>query len=672
LSATVACAAPTDEVLLEDDFGGYEPRMFSAGVVGAHAEYHFLPEVAAQGNWQVSCFRSEESQRAWRVVRHRNRPAMLQASTTTAEDARTTHPMIVAGDPLWSDTTVEVDFEPESDAQPAGLAFRYQNDRCYYLLAVAHGRAVLSRANHARSVRTADVAVLGEKPIAWKPGRVLTARATVEGDRVRAWIDGALVADVRDATFPAGRVALLADGPTYFYRVRVTAPAEVAATTARAIAARVAEEHRLQAANPALVVWKKLSTPGFGTGRQVRFGDLDGDGRIDLLFCQVRRHGPKDRNSEVGCLTATNLDGKVLWQIGEPDPWNDLLTNDVAVQVHDVDHDGRTEVIYAKDQLLIVADGATGKTLRQIPTPENRTRRKPYDKFPHILGDALFFADFRGRGWDGDILIKDRYEQFWVFTDQLELLWSGTANTGHYPFAADVDGDGRDELAIGYRLYDHDGTLFWNREDKLTDHADGVAIVDFDQTPGAEPRLLNAASDEGMVFFDLRGNILRQHFIGHVQNPATANLRDDLPGLETVSINFWGNQGITTFFDARGEITLQCEPIQYGSMMLPVNWNGGSEELILLSPDVREGGLLDGWGRRAVVFPADGHPVQCNAALDLTGDCRDEIVVWDSQEVWAYTQADNPRVGRLYRPQRSPQYNSSNYQATVSLPGWQE
>jgi len=43
------------------------------------------------------------------------------------------------------------------------------------------------------------------------------------------------------------------------------------------------------------------------------------------------------------------FDGKKLWQSGEADPWNDLLTNDVAVQIHDVDNDGRiwlVEMIY--------------------------------------------------------------------------------------------------------------------------------------------------------------------------------------------------------------------------------------------------------------------------------------------------------------------------------------
>jgi len=82
------------------------------------------------------------------------------------------------------------------------------------------------------------------------------------------------------------------------------------------------------------------------------------------------------------------------------------------------------------------------------------------------------------------------------------------------------------------------------------------------------------------------------------------------------------------------------------------------------------GGILDGWGRRVVVFPNDGHPDMCSAALDITGDCRDEVVVWDLYKIRVYTQDDNPKRGKLYRPVRNSLANYSNYQAKVSLPGW--
>jgi hypothetical protein len=179
-----------------------------------------------------------------------------------------------------------------------------------------------------------------------------------------------------------------------------------------------------------------------------------------------------------------------------------------------------------------------------------------------------------------------------------------------------------------------------------------------------------AASNAGYARVDLNGNILKQYFIGHVQNPAVANFRSDKPGLETVSINFWGNQGIQHFYDANGNIYHDFEPNQFGSMCLPLNWTGKEEEFYVHNPNIREGGCFDGWGRKVLVFPDDGHPDMCNAVLDITGDCRDEIVVWDPDELWVYTQSDNPKTGKLYKPVRNPLYNYSNYQATVSLPGW--
>lgn len=39
-------------------------------------------------------------------------------------------------------------------------------------------------------------------------------------------------------------------------------------------------------------------------------------------------------------------------------------------------------------------------------------------------------------------------------------------------------------------------------------------------------------------------------------------------------------------------------------------------------------------------LPADGHPTRLDDAIDLASDARDEIIVWDSQEIWIYTRDD--------------------------------
>lgn len=660
-------AEPTAEaILLHDDFSAYTAGLF-AQLDGAHSEYHYLHGAAPRGNWAVSTFRSKiDTQRAWRIVREGGRSAMAQFATNKEAEF---HPMIVAGDPLWSDYTATVRFTPDAAKGRCGVAFRYQNDRCYYFFGVEGGKAVLLRVNHAKAFHKPDEKVLAERKINRNSNEPLTATIAVMGGKIRASLNGGAALEAEDATFATGKVALLADVPARFWEVTVTTTAEVKSKIQSAIATRAREEQKLQAANPKPVLWKKFSTGDFGVGRNLRFGDLDGDGKLDILFGQVVHHGPKDSHSELSCLTAVNLDGETLWQIGKPDGWKTHLTNDVAFQIHDLDGDGKNEVVYTMGMEIIVADGATGKTKYKAPTPAQPPSAKTQTgKFPRVLGDCLYFCDLHGQGRAGDIIIKDRYENAWALDGKLNALWHVKCNTGHYPFAYDIDGDGKDELMLGYSLIDHDGKVLWSLDGQLQDHADGVAIVNFRAAKDDAPRLLCAASDEGLFTADLTGKILTHHYLGHVQNPSVADYRPDLPGLETVAVNYWGNQGIITFFDARGNPYFQFEPSQQGSLCLPTNWTGKAPEYFMLSANVEEGGLFDGWGCKVVTLPADGHPDLCYAVLDVTGDCRDELIVWDECELWIYTQSDNPLPGSLYRTRRNPLYNYSNYAATVSIP----
>lgn len=80
--------------------------------------------------------------------------------------------------------------------------------------------------------------------------------------------------------------------------------------------------------------------------------------------------------------------------------------------------------------------------------------------------------------------------------------------------------------------------------------------------------------------------------------------------------------------------------------------------------------MIDGHLRRVVMFPEDGHPDLTAYVADVTGDPRDEVILWNETEVWIYTQ-DRPFTGkRIYAPIRNPDYNESNYRVAVSLPRW--
>jgi hypothetical protein len=252
------------------------------------------------------------------------------------------------------------------------------------------------------------------------------------------------------------------------------------------------------------------------------------------------------------------------------------------------------------------------------------------------------------------------------------VLWKGEGQTGHFPHPWDINGDGRDEFAIGYALWDHTGRQLWSRDSQLRDHADGIVIANLSDDPKAPPRVYACGSDEGFLMFDHNGTLLKHVRIGHAQSPSIGKYRMDTPGLQLITVNFWKNPGIVTLFDWDGNILAQGEPIHTGSPILPVNWRGDGQEFVLLSGNVQEGGMLDGHLRRVVMFPDDGHPDLAAYVADVTGDQRDEVILWDQERVWIYTQ-DRPFAGKkIYAPVRSPDYNESNYRTTVSLAGWAE
>jgi rhamnogalacturonan endolyase len=651
-------------VLLRDEFSKLDTGLFSAPV-GPHTEYHYLPEAGVKGNWAVSSFSSgSEWGTAWKVIKDDQTNVMRQ---TFRNNNRSTHPMIVAGDSLWQNYMLIAEFKPNDDSQSSGIAFRYRNDRCFYFFGIKKSKVYISLFNHAENFNSLNEKILAERPFSLQSGQYLRAEVTVNGDLIIAKLNN-ITLSVTDNKFRKGKIGLISNSPASYRFVEVLTTNKDKETFEKQKAMYAGEAFKLQSANPEMVVWKKIKTAGFGVGRNLRFGDLDGDNKIDILIGQVVHHAwPRDSHSELSCLTAMTLDGKILWQKGKPDPEKNHLTNDVGFQIIDVDQDGKNEVVYCMNFEIIVADGTTGETKFKTSTPRSKIEN---DLFPRILGDCLFFFDASGKGYDSDILIKDRYTNFWVLNSKLEPMWEGSCKTGHYPFASDIDGDGKDELAIGYSLYDNDGKQLWCLDKQIDDHADGIAIVNFRNDGKSEPIIMYSASNAGYARVDLRGNIIKHYFNGHVQNPAVANFRSDKPGLETVTINFWGNQGIIHFYDQDGNIYHDFEPNQFGSMCLPLNWKGTGEEYFVHNPNIVEGGVFDGWGRKVLVFPDDGHPDMCNAVLDITGDCRDEIVVWNPDELWVYTQRDNPKKGRLYKPAKNPLYNYSNYQATVSLPGW--
>ncbi len=206
---------------------------------------------------------------------------------------------------------------------------------------------------------------LANVPYAYDTKKWYRLDVSAVGDRLRASVDGKPLVDVRDGELAAGIAGITANMPARFKSFRVTAGAAAAADLRGRIDRRTSDLDRLRADNPKPALWRKFDTPGFGAGRNVRFGDLDGDGRLDMLFAQNVAKVRGDAFDHISCLTAVTLEGRVLWQQGRPNPKNALLTNDTPFQIHDLDGDGRVEIVLARDFELQVLDGRTGRHAAQ-------------------------------------------------------------------------------------------------------------------------------------------------------------------------------------------------------------------------------------------------------------------------------------------------------------------
>jgi hypothetical protein len=654
--------------LFRDDFSSFAPGWLTRPVGQLNAaiqEYHYLPNRGVPlGPWANAICHLD----AWAVGEEEGKTYLEQH--TVNDQPRLMNPIFLTGDPEWTNYTVEVSVRPLSLDDMAGVVFRYHTNRHYYLFALTGGnRARLAlRLPLETTFRVADWRELGSAEFTYDTTRYYRLRVENERSKIRAFIDDMLILTAADADLIQGKAGVTANIPARFQDFRVTASDDVQSRIEARVALRETDLAGLRGQNPQPKVWKTFKTPKFGAGRNVRFGDLDGDGSAEMLIAQnIPRIG--DNFIQISCMTAVTLDGRVLWQLGRPDPRNGLLTADTPFQIHDIDGDGRDEVLMVKDFKLQVLEGRTGRVRKWVwmPPAQADNGKKP---FTLTNGDALAFVNLTGQTSRRELLVKDRYSNFWTFDHGLNRLWQGQGQTGHYPYPFDLDGDGRDELAIGYALWDHRGHQIWSRDAELKDHADGVAVGNFSGDPQAEPRVYAWGSDEGFLMFDRRGTILKHARIGHAQTASVGKYLPDQAGLQLMCINFWKNPGIISLFDHNGNLLGQEEPIHSGSPMLPVNWRGDGQEFVLLSGNAREGGMIDGKMRRAVMFPDDGHPDLAAYVANVTGDARDEVILWDQQRVWIYTQ-DRPFSGeRVYSPSRNPDYNESNYRTVVSRPGW--
>ena len=640
----------------------------------AMGEYQYIPDTGRSGRWyDPVCNHTYNGTGPSWIITEQDGIHSIESMRIEKNRPHRMFPTLETGERCWRDYTVSVTMRRLSRKGTAGIVFCMNHSMDTLVFALeGEDKAVLSRRHKE------EIQILKSADFSHDCDSCYRLTAHCSGETVMLMINGQeIFCFSGSAVARGGKVGITADCPTRFrdFAVQVSRDTELAIEEAVQEEKRAEEE--VMKGYPGMKLWKKLDLKNFGTSRQIRFGHLKGDESWQIVLAQMQKRVSRDAYGFISCLTAIDLDGSILWQLGEPSDEADVLgkvSADVPLQVYDIDGDGKDEVIAGWDFEIRILDGATGAVKKSAKTPYSTEDDAeiigiPYHiyAFDRINPDGIRICNFRGKDRPGDILIKDRYCRVYALDENLNLMWKYVSpkNTGHCPLPVDIDGDGKDEVLVGYTLLDSDGSFLWTYPIEK-DHTDEIVAGRW--TPDQKEGYFACVSgSEGFFIGDFYGNIVARDRIGHAQRVSVANYCPDREGLEIVVSNFWGHQGVIFLYDCYGNPIWEMENEMNGNILAPVNWDGSGTELILTNADPCRGGLLNGNGIRAVAFPDDGHPTLCCEAMDLTGDCRDELIVWDYHSMYIYTQEDNPQP-QVYHPLKFPPYNASNYRGEYAYP----
>jgi len=610
------------------------------------------------GEWHVATsLRQEGFNEAWKVRDGDYGKELVQTFTNLDDQneplSLITHPIVVTGDSLWNDCKIEVDFTPMAKFDKCGVVFGFQHPNEFYFFGTEGNTVILKHISQPVTPLRSIERILEYKPLVWTPGEEMHAVVTIRRNKISTILNDTIRMYEENETILPGRIGLISDMPAVFSRVEVSLlKGEQRKLNRRKRQLARREEIHVEG-HPDMVPWKKFDTRSFGSDQNLRLGDLTGDGNKELLFVRSSK-----MTGAISCITALNLDGEILWQYGDTLIPANAKGEEIPVQIHDLDGDGKREVVFISSGRIRILNGQSGKLVRDVRFPSSIEPR------------ALLFGDMLGTGRDNCVLISDRRSKLILLNEKLQLLWERDIETGSQPLLYDMDGDGYDEVLVGFSVFDHEGELRFNSGEFIGDRCNGVAVSELLLDEGASPCLLYAAGDWGLMYVDFEGQVLKQNIIGHVKYISVADFDMESPGLEVVTSNGWGSDGLVHISDASGNVHENFITFNGVSRCAPVNWKGDGEEFFMVSADSLRGGMYDKYGVLSVRFPNDGHPVTCYNVSDLSGDARDEVLVWNTDELWIYTQADNPRMGKTYNPDRIPYYNHSFHQMNLSIPGW--
>lgn len=408
-------------------------------------------------------------------------------------------------------------------------------------------------------------------------------------------------------------------------------------------------------------------------------GDLNTDGETDFLLMSD------------GGTVAYDHRGKLMWRCSIPPRYKARpsvgwvrddpdgrrpMQSDLHGCVADVDADRRNEFVFLdlSGHELVILAGRTGAIKRRLDL------RQVFGwdhQGTHVLAARLFRKDaptsivitshpahvpFQGKD---HVLAFDasdpRRERSWRHDDLFGICYAPTR-------AADLDGDGWDEVIAGLEAFDRTGKLLW-RVDGKSDQYTTLQIGDILPDPGLEVVIGaygHAGTDRGLYVngigvarrYELSQNTHSAHVGRFFPDRPQAQLlirnnthtrREDVRDHRIVDLN--ASEGSRELTVKRLETAWKDNVEDRRAMAeypRPIDWDGDGEMEILAIerhvPNPRASVHRWRTGERLMLTEHRGCVEAGVRVCDVRGDGREEVIVWNEREVAVYANTTTPRA----------------------------
>jgi hypothetical protein len=449
----------------------------------------------------------------------------------------------------------------------------------------------------------------------------------------------------------------------------------------------------------------------------INVGDLDGDGQYELVVKWYPSNA-KD-NSQSGVtdntyLAAYKMDGSFLWII---DLGRNIRSGAHYTQhlVGDYDSDGFAEVacktapgtrdgvgtylssgpaasdndatsyantggyILTGPEYLTIFNGRTGKEMATVNYPVARgnvgswgdTYGNRVDRFnstnaylngvkPSMIFQRGYYTRLTAAAmdWDGRTLSTR-----WIFDSNNSGSTAAYGQGNHSIMAADIDGDGFDEVLTGSACIDHDGRLKWttgfghgdaNHVGDFDPNSPGLEVWQVSENKGSEPdHYMVRASDGRVLWRNGSGNDNGRGMI--------ADIDARYPGQEA-----WSNSVAGTY-QANGTQFTTSKP---SSANFRVYWDGDLQDELPNGSSNNTNNRIDKWNGNGTssIFTltgltCNGTKATPNIVADLLGDWREEIILHDgANRLYIHTTTTTTQH-KMYTLMHDPAYrNAISYQ----------